>query len=501
MDTFSNLGIGLSVALTAQNLLYCFIGALLGTLIGILPGLGPLATVAMLLPITFTLDPTAALIMLAGIYYGAQYGGSTTAILVNLPGESSSVVTCLDGYQMARKGRAGPALAMAALASLFAGLVATVFIAFVAPLLVRISQVFGPAEYVSLMALGLIAAIVLSNGSLLKALAMIVLGLLLGTVGTDPSTMEPRLTMGLLQLTDGIGFVPLAVGIFALTEIVRNLENPSDARTISKEIGRVWPTANDFRIAWPAATRGTLIGSFLGVLPGGGAILASFAAYSVEKRLSKTPERFGHGAVEGVAAPEAANNAGAQTSFIPLLTLGLPSNPMMAMMAGAMMIHGIQPGPNVISSRPDLFWGVIASMLVGNVMLVMINMPLIGIWMKLLNIPYRMLYIAIVLLCCIGVYSVNNSTFDVILAVVFGILGYVLSKFDYPPAPLLLAFILSPMIEENFRRTMLIFGGDFSVFVLRPISLSLLAMAAVLLLVVVVPAVRFTRQNAFQSTD
>ena len=494
----ANLGIGFGVALTPLNLLYCFGGVLLGTLIGVLPGIGPVATIAMLLPVTFTLPPVSALIMLAGIYYGAQYGGSTTAILVNLPGESASVVTALDGYQLARQGKAGPALGMAAIGSFFAGCVATVIIALFAPPLAEVALKFGPTEYFSLMVLGLVAAVTLARGSLLKAIGMIVLGILLGLVGADPEVGRMRYTFGIPELTDGIHLVVIATGIFAFGEIIANLEKGSSREVYTSKIGRLWPSREDFRLAWKAILRGTGIGSLLGILPGGGAVLGSFASYMVEKRIAKDPTRFGKGAIEGVAGPESANNAGAQTSFIPLLTLGIPSNAVMALMVGAMIIHGIQPGPQVMSERPELFWGMIASMWIGNLLLVVLNLPLIGVWVWLLTVPYRLLYPAILVLACIGIYSVNNSVFDVGLAVLFGFLGYVFIKLACEPAPLLLGFVLGPMLEENLRKAMTISRGDPSVFVTRPISLTMLALAAVLLLLVVLPAVRRKREEAFQ---
>jgi len=496
IDLIADLGGGLLVALQPINLLYCFIGALIGTLIGVLPGLGPVATVAMLLPVTYHLPPVSALIMLAGIYYGAQYGGSTTAVLMNVPGENSSVITCLDGHQMARQGRAGPALAVAALASLFAGFFATFFIALFAPPLAEFALMFGPAEYFSLMVLGLVAAIVLAQGSLINALGMIVLGLLLSLIGTDVNSGAQRMTLGIPELGDGIGFVPLAVGIFAIGDIIRNLEQGQGGSVIGTAINRLWPSREDFRRStWPAV-RGTSLGAILGILPGGGAMLSSFAAYAVEKRLSSHPEQFGKGAVEGVAAPEAANNAGAQTSFIPLLTLGIPSNPVIALMAGAMIIHGIQPGPQLIAKNPDLFWGLVASMLVGNIMLVLINLPLIGIWVSLLKVPYRLFYPALLVFSCIGVYSLNNSVFEVFLLLGFGALGYMFLKWGCEPAPLLLAFVLGPLMEENLRRAMLLAKGDPTTFVSRPISLALLLIAAALLLLILIPSFRRTREVA-----
>ncbi|MCC7547841.1 MAG: tripartite tricarboxylate transporter permease [Burkholderiales bacterium] len=498
MDLLANLATGFAVALTWQNVAFCFLGVALGTLIGVLPGIGPVATIAMLLPITFHFEPASALIMLAGIYYGAQYGGSTTSILVNLPGEASSVVTCLDGYQMARAGRAGAALAVAALGSFFAGCVATLILATFAPPLAELAFKFGPAERFSLMVLGLVAAVTLAHGSLLKAITMIVLGVLLGLVGADPEVGRMRYTFGLPQLTDGIGFVVVAMGIFAFGEIIANLERGDSREVFTKSIKGLWPTREDFRLAWKAVLRGTGIGSLLGILPGGGATLGAFASYMVEKKVAKDPSRFGKGAIEGVAGPESANNAGAQTSFIPLLTLGIPSNAVMALMVGAMIIHGIQPGPQVMQERPELFWGMIASMWIGNLLLVILNLPMIGIWVKLLSVPYRLLYPAILVLCCIGIYSLNNSVFDVGLAVFFGLLGYVFIKLECEPAPLMLGFVLGPMLEENLRKAMTISRGDPGVFVTRPLSLSMLVIAAVLLVIVVLPAVRRKREEAFQ---
>jgi TctA family transporter len=500
MELLSNLSLGFAVALTLQNIAFCFLGVALGTLIGVLPGIGPVATIAMLLPITFHFEPASALIMLAGIYYGAQYGGSTSAILVNLPGEAASVVTCLDGYQMARQGRAGPALAVAALGSFFAGCVATLILATFAPPLAELAFKFGPAERFSLMVLGLVAAVTLAHGSLLKAVAMIVLGILLGLVGADPEVGRMRFTFGLPQLTDGIGFVVVAMGIFAFGEIIYNLERGSSREVFTSNVRGVWPSREDFSRAWKAVLRGTGVGSLLGILPGGGAVLGSFAAYMLEKKLARDPSRFGKGAIEGVAGPESANNAGAQTSFIPLLTLGIPSNAVMALMVGAMIIHGIQPGPQVMQERPELFWGMIASMWIGNLLLVILNLPMIGVWVKLLTVPYRLLYPAIMVLCCIGIYSLNNSVFDVGLAVLFGLLGYLFIKLGCEPAPLMLGFVLGPMMEENLRKAMTISRGDPSVFVTRPLSMSMLALAALLLLIVILPAVRRTRAQAFQES-
>jgi TctA family transporter len=491
----------MATALKPMNLAFALVGSLIGTLIGVLPGIGPLATLSMLLPITFYLEPTTALIMLSAIYYGAQYGGSTTAILVNLPGESSSVVTCIDGHQMARQGRAGSALAVAALGSFFAGCVATIVIAALVTPLTALAISFGAAEYFSLMVLGLVAAVVMARGSVAKALAMIVIGLLLGLVGTDIHTGLQRFTFGAADLFDGIDFVAIAVGVFGFGSIIADLEKGEDAQTVSvlnAKIQRLWPTREDFRLAWPASVRGTILGCILGVLPGGGAVLSSFAAYSLERKLAKDPTRFGKGAVEGVAGPESANNAGAQTAFIPMLTLGIPPNAVMAVMIGAMMIHGIRPGPEVLDQRPELFWGLIASMWIGNAMLVVINLPLIGVWVRLLRLPYRLLFPAILLFSSIGVYSVHNSTFEVVLAAGFGVLGYVLFKLGCEPAPLALGFVLGPLLEEKLRTAMLLARGNPMTFLQRPISAGLLLVAAIMLTAVLLPKIRRGRDEAFQ---
>ena len=498
MELLANLGLGFETALSPWNLLYAFIGCLLGTAVGVLPGLGPLATIAMLLPLTFSLPPVSALIMLAGIYYGAQYGGSTTAVLINLPGESSSVVTAIDGYQMARQGRAGQALATAALGSFFAGSVATLIVAVAAPALADVALKFGPAEYFSLMVLGLVASVALASGSLLKAFIMIVFGLLLGLVGTDVESGAPRFTFDFPELADGLNFVALSMGVFGLGEIIRNLEHEHSRSVMVKHVSGLLLSKEDIKRIIAPVLRGTMLGSALGILPGGGATLSSFAAYTLEKRVSRHPERFGKGAIEGVAAPESANNAGAQTSFIPMLTLGIPSNPVMALMIGALIIQGITPGPNVVTDEPELFWGLIVSMWVGNAMLVLLNLPLIGIWVRMLAIPYHLLFPAIVAFCCIGVYSVNNNTFDVYGMAVFGLIGYALIKLDFEPAPLLLGFVLGPMLEENLRRAMLISRGDPTVFVTHPLSLALLLVAAALLVLVLLPTIRAKREEAFQ---
>ena len=498
MELLTNIGLGFGAALTPWNLFYCVVGVFVGTLIGVLPGLGPVATIAMLLPATFALPPVSALIMLAGIYYGAQYGGSTTAILVNLPGETSSVVTALDGHVMARKGRGGVALTTAAVGSFVAGTLATVVIALAAPPLATVALKFGPAEYFSLMVLGLVASVVLASGSLVKALGMIVLGLLLGLVGTDVTSGTQRYTFGVPELFDGVGFVALAMGLFGLGEIVVNLERESAGSVVLNRIVSLWPSRQDWKRMIAPIARGTVLGSFLGILPGGGAMLASFAAYSLEKKVSRHAREFGDGAIEGVAGPESANNAGAQTSFIPMLTLGIPSNPVMALMVGAMIIQGIQPGPSVMTEQPALFWGVVASMWIGNFFLIVLNLPLIGFWVRLVTVPYRLLYPAILVFCGIGVFSLNNTEFDVYVMAAFGLLGYVFAKLECEPAPMLLGFILGPMMEEYLRRAMLLSRGDPLVLVQRPISAAILAVAALALVVVVSPAIQTKRAEAFQ---
>ena len=504
MEVFSHLAIGFGVAFTPINLMYAFVGCLLGTLIGVLPGIGPVATIAMLLPATYALPPVAALIMLAGIYYGAQYGGSTTAILVNLPGESSSVVTVIDGYQMARKGRAGPALAAAGLGSFFAGCVGTLILAAFAAPLTEVAFKFGPAEYFSLMILGLIGAVVLASGSLIKAIGMIILGLLLGLVGTDVNSGVARFSFDIPELTDGIGFVAIAMGVFGFGEIIANLGRPAEHREVfTKDVKGLWPTKEDFKLAFPAMLRGTTLGSVLGVLPGGGALLAAFAAYTLEKKVRMKPGEvaFGQGNIRGVAGPESANNAGAQTSFIPMLTLGIPPNAVMALMVGAMTIKGIQPGPQVMTSNPQLFWGLIASMWVGNLMLIILNLPLIGIWIKLLTVPYRFLFPAIMCFCGIGLYTLNNNAFDVWMGAGFAVVGYLFYKLGCEPAPLLLGFILGPMMEENLRRALLLSRGDWSAFVTRPLSAGLLLAALGLIVIVSLPAIKSKREEAFQEVD
>ncbi len=493
MDLFNNLIFGFGVALSWQNLLYCMIGVSVGTLIGVLPGIGPLATIAMLLPITFNVAPVGALIMLAGIYYGAQYGGSTTAILVNLPGETSAVVTCIDGHQMARQGRAGPALAIAAIGSFIAGTFGTLLIAVAGPPLAELALKFGAPEYFSLMLMGLVAAAVLAQGDMIKSLAMVAMGLLLGIVGTDVNTGVQRFSFGITELSDGIGFIVVAVGVFAIGEIVANLGDPAERHVFTDKVKNLMPSWADFKQSIGPITRGTLLGSFFGVLPGTGPAIASFASYMVEKKIAKDPSRFGKGAIEGVAGPEAANNADAQCKFIPMLTLGLPASSVMALMLGALTIQGIQPGPEVMTTRPELFWGLIASMWIGNALLVILNLPMIGLWVKLLRVPYRLLFPAIMAFSAIGVYSVNNSSFEIYLTALFGVIGFVWIKLGCSPAPMLLGFVLGPMMEEHLRRAMLMSKGNASVFFTRPISLGFLIVTVLILIVIVLPAVRSRR--------
>jgi putative tricarboxylic transport membrane protein len=495
MEIFDSLVLGFSVALSLQNLAYCFIGVLVGTLIGVLPGIGPLATIAMLLPLTFNVPPVSALIMLAGIYYGAQYGGSTTAILVNLPGETSAVVTCIDGYQMARQGRAGPALAVAAIGSFIAGTICTLLIALFAPPLAEMALKFGAPEYFSLMLMGLVTAAVLAHGDMVKSLAMVVVGLLLGIVGTDVNSGMSRFAFGIAELTDGIGFVVLAVGVFAVSEIVSNLGDQEERQVFTSKVKNLWLTWPEFKQSFGPIMRGTGVGAFFGVLPGTGPAIASFSSYMIEKKVSKTPERFGKGAIEGVAGPESANNADAQCKFIPTLTLGIPASAVMALMLGALTIQGIAPGPQVMTQKPELFWGLIASMWIGNLMLVILNLPLIGLWVSLLKVPYRMLFPAIMVFSCIGIYSVNNSNMELYLAALFGVLGFLWLKLDCAAAPMLLGFVLGPMMEENLRRALLISRGDPMVFLNRPISLSFIIATILILIIMAAPAIRRKREQ------
>ncbi|MGV3742093.1 MAG: tripartite tricarboxylate transporter permease [Burkholderiaceae bacterium] len=501
MEIFNNLLLGIDTAFSFVNLWYCLVGVFVGTAVGALPGLGPTATIAMLLPATFGLPPVSALIMLAGIYYGAQYGGSTTAILVNLPGESSSVVTAIDGYQMARNGNAGKALATSAIASFFAGTVATVLLAIFAPPLADMALKFGPAEYFSLMVVGLVASVVLSSGSLMKAIGMVIMGLLFGLIGTDVNSGVQRYTFDIPELADGINFVIVAMGMFGLGEIIKNLESQGARHVMLKKVTGLMLKKEDFKRIMAPIFRGTVLGSALGILPGGGAMLASFASYSIEKKVNKNSAEFGKGAIEGVAAPEAANNAGAQTSFIPMLTLGIPANGVMALMIGAMIIQGLQPGPTIMTEQPSLFWGLIVSMWVGNFFLVVLNLPLIGFWVRMISVPYHLLFPAILMFCAIGVFSLNNSQFDVYMMALFGLLGYICLKLDCEPAPLLLGFIIGPMMEEYLRRALLLSRSDPMVFLTRPISAVMLGIAALALIVVALPVLRKKRDEAFHEED
>ena len=497
MDIFDNLILGFTVALSLQNIIYCFVGVFVGTAIGVLPGIGPLVTIAMLLPITFSLPPIPALIMLSGIYYGSQYGGSTTSILMNLPGETASVVTCLDGYQMAKQGRAGPALAIAAVGSFFAGCVGTLLIALFGPPLAEVALKFGAPEYFALMAMALVAAASLSSGDMTKSLAMVVLGLLLGIIGTDVNSGMARYSFGISELSDGIGFTVVAVGLFAVSEIVKNLEVKEQAAVFTSKITGLMPTIKDLKDSFWPIMRGTGIGAFFGTLPGTGPAISAFSAYMVEKKMAKDPSRFGKGAIEGVAAPEAANNAAAQCAFIPTLTLGIPGSGTMALMLGALTIQGIAPGPQVMTSKPDLFWGLIASMWLGNFMLVVLNLPLVGMWVQLLKVPYRWLFPSIIMFCAIGNYSINNSAMDLYLVAIMGVMGYVLMKLDCPPAPLILGYVLGPLMEENLRRAMLISRGDPTVFFTRPISGTFMVITIVLLVLMVIPSIRKKKQEAY----
>ena len=498
MDLFNNLALGFSTALTVQNLLYAMVGCLTGTLIGVLPGLGPLATIAMLLPFTYSLAPTGALILLASIYYGAQYGGSTTAILLKIPGESSSIVTTIDGHAMARQGRAGPALAAAAIGSFAAGSFGVLILAALAQPLTQVAFLFGPAEYFSLMLLGLVGSITLSSDAIDKSLGLMVLGLALSTVGMDVNSGIIRFTADIPELMDGIELTALAMGVFGIAEIIANLEERRrlSAPAAIAPVGTLMPTREDARRMAPAIVRGTLLGSLLGILPGAGVTLASFAGYAFEKKLSRHAGEMGHGAIEGVAGPEAANNAAAQTNFISLLTLGIPGSAVMALMLGAMVIQNIQPGPRVISSHPDVFWGLVASMWIGNLMLVVLNLPLVGLWVRLLRIPYHLLFPAILVFCAVGAYAVRNSVLDVYLLAGFGLLGYALYKLEISPVPLLMGLVLGPMLEASFRRAMTVSRGNFITFFDRPLSLALLSATLLLIAATVIGAARRRRRLA-----
>jgi putative tricarboxylic transport membrane protein len=489
MDFFANLIAGFSVALQPLNLMFCFLGVFVGTLIGVLPGIGPVGTMAILLPVTYGLSPTTAIIMLAGIYYGAQYGGSTTSILVNIPGEAASVITCLDGYQMALQGRAGPALGIAAFGSFIAGTFGVIGLQLLAPPLVSVALRFGPPEYFSLMILGFVILTYLAQKSMAKALMMAGVGIVLGTVGLDTMTGMPRFTFNIPELLDGVGLAPLAMGLFGISEILLNVEKKIKQELLTTKVKGLFPTLQDWARSIGAILRGAVSGFFLGILPGGGAVLASFVSYALEKRISKDPKKFGQGAIEGVAAPESANNSAAQGAFIPLLTLGIPSNVVMAILLGALMIHNITPGPMLVKEHPNLFWGVISSMYVGNVMLLVLNLPLIGLWVQLLRVPYTILFPLILFICLIGAYVINNSIVDVALMFFFGVVGYLMRKFEYELAPLVLAYVLTPLLENALRQSLILSGGSFGIFLTRPISAGCLVAAAALLLSSLLPMI------------
>ena len=495
MDVLASLGHGFSIALAPVNLLYCFAGVFIGTLVGVLPGIGPTSALALLLPVTLSVTPEAGIIMMAGIYYGSMYGGSTTSILVNIPGEAASVVTCIDGHQMAKQGRAGPALGMAALSSFFAGTFAVVALMLVAPTLARFAVAFGPAEYFSLMVLGLTLLTFLSQGSMAKALLMAAFGIILGLIGSDQITALPRLTFDRIELLDGIGLIPIVMGLFGVAEILSNLETDLKRDIMKARISSLLPTRTDWAQSAGPIARGTLLGFFLGVLPGGGAVIGAFASYALERKISRTPERFGNGAIEGVAGPEAANNSAAGGAFIPLMTLGIPSNVVMALLLGAFIMHGLQPGPLLIAQKPEMFWGVVASMYIGNVMLLVLNMPLIGMWVQVLKLPYRVLFPLILMFCLVGVFAAGNAVFDVFVMVVFGVVGYLMRKFAYEPAPLVLAFVLGPMLENNLRKALMLSQGSFAIFVEKPISAVCLALAALALVGPFLPALARRRDS------
>ncbi len=493
MELFSQLFLGFSVAFAPMNLFYCFMGVLIGTLVGVLPGLGPTAAMSLLLPATYQISPTGAIIMLSGIYYGAQYGGSTTSILVNIPGEAASVMTCVDGYQMARQGRAGPALGIAACASFIAGTIGIIGLVLISPPLITFALRFGPPEYFSLMVLGLTLVTFLTSVSMVRALMMATFGLILGLIGLDPISGSTRYTFHIPELMDGVGLVPVVMGLFGISEVIINITKRSDIEVFASEIKGIFPTIKDWGRSISSIFRGTIIGFFLGALPGGGAVISSFVAYAIEKRVSKHPQDFGKGAIEGVASPEAANNSAAQSAYIPLLTLGIPSNVVMALLLGALIIHGITPGPLLLSQHPDLFWGVIASMYIGNMMLLILNLPLIGLWIRLLTVPYSIILPIIVLFCLVGSYSINNSSFDMLIMVIFGVIGFLMRKLSLDAPPLILAFILGPLLEISLRQSLIQSKGSFSIFFMRPISAMCIILAITLILIPVFPWFRFRR--------
>jgi len=496
MDTINQLIMGFSVALQPLNLFYCFMGCVIGTLVGVLPGLGPTAALSLLLPATYHLNPVSAIIMLSGIYYGSQYGGSTTSILVNIPGEASSVVTCLDGYQMARQGRAGRALGISAFGSFIAGTLGIIGLMTMAPRLANVALAFGPPEYFSLMCLGMVILTFLSSTSMVRALMMACFGVIIGMIGMDPVSGSTRLTFGIIELMDGVGLIPVVMGLFGISEMFLNIEKKIDREIFKTRVKGLLPTVKDWIQAKGAILRGTLIGYFLGILPGGGAVLSSFVAYAVEKRVSRYPEKFGTGVIEGVAAPESANNSAAQSAFIPLLTLGIPSNSVMAMLLGALIIHNVTPGPLLLTQHPQVFWGVIASMYIGNLTLLFLNLPLIGIWVRLLRVPYAILLPVIILFCLIGAYTIANSIVDVLLMLAFGMLGYLMKKLKYDAAPFVLAFVLGPMLEYSLKQSLIVSKGSFHLFFTRPISAACLVLAFLLLVIPLLPKVGKKRPGA-----
>lgn len=493
MDILNNISYGFSVALTPTNIAYCFIGVFIGTLIGVLPGIGPVGAMSILLPTTVQIPPISSIIMLAGIYYGSMYGGSTTSILVNIPGEAASVVTCLDGYQMAQQGRAGPALGIAAFGSFIAGTLSVIGLVFLAPPLGEWALKFGPPEYFSMMVLGMTMLIYLASGSIPKAMMMALVGVLLASVGMDATSATQRFTLGILELNDGIGLIPLAMGLFGISEVLINVEQGLKRELAKEKIKGLLPTRQDWKDSTAPIARGSILGFLLGILPGGGAVTSSFVSYAVEKRISRHPEKFGKGAIEGVAGPESANNAATGGGFVPLLTLGIPSNPPMAMLLGALLIHGMQPGPLLMQKQPDLFWGVVTSMYVGNGMLLLLNLPMIGMWVQILRIPYRILFPLILLFCLIGAYSINNSVADVLIMILFGIVGYLMKKFEYEGAPLILAYVLGPMLEISLRQSLTISSGSFAIFFTRPIAAGGMLLAILLVLSPLLPRIRKRR--------
>ena len=494
MEILNNIFYGFSVAFIPANILYCFIGVFIGTLIGVLPGIGPVGAMSILLPVTAQIPPISSIIMLAGIYYGSMYGGSTTSILVNIPGEAASVVTCLDGYQMAKQGRAGPALGIAAFGSFIAGTLSVVGLAFLAPPLGEWALKFGPPEYFSVMVLGMTMLIYLASGSIPKAMMMALVGVLVASVGMDATSATQRFTLGILELNDGIGLIPLAMGLFGISEVLINVEQGLRRELAKERIKGLLPTRQDWKDSTGPIARGSLLGFLFGILPGGGGVTSSFVSYAVEKRVSRHPEKFGKGAIEGVAGPESANNAATGGGFVPLLTLGIPSNPAMAMLLGALLIHGMQPGPLLMQKQPDLFWGVVTSMYVGNGMLLLLNLPMIGIWVQVLKIPYRILFPLILLFCLIGAYSINNSVADVLIMIFFGIVGYLMRKFEYEGAPLILAYVLGPMLEISLRQSLTISSGSFAIFFTRPIAAGGMVLAILLILSPLLPRLRKKRR-------